>query len=124
MFSSYEKGKIGEMAAINYLLQDGYTILERNFRTRYGEIDIIARDGDYICFIEVKSRRNFAKGYPCEAVNNNKQHKIMRMALMYIAKNNLYKGNFRFDVLELVLNCDSVTYIRLIKDAFSVNCPF
>ena len=121
MFSSKEKGDLGEEAALKYLIQNGYEILDRNFRTRYGEIDIIGKDKDYIAFIEVKSRKDFLHGLPCEAVNANKQHRIVRMALLYIAKNNLHNSNFRFDVVETVINDSDIKYIRLIKDAFQVD---
>lgn len=121
MYNSREKGKFGEDAALDYLIKNGYTVLDRNYRTRYGEIDIIARDESYISFIEVKSRKDFTMGLPCEAVNSLKQRKIVRMALLYIAQNNLPNENFRFDVVELVVSFDEIKYIRLIKDAFQVN---
>ena len=121
MFSGKEKGDIGEAAALNYLMQSGYIILDKNFRSRYGEIDIIGKDNDYIAFIEVKTRKNFKMGLPCEAVTYYKQHRIGRMALLYIAKNKLIDYNFRFDVVEVVLDNSEVKYLRLIKDAFEVN---
>lgn len=121
MFSSKEKGYLGEEAALNYITQMGYTVLKRNFRTKYGEIDIIGRDKDYITFIEVKSRKDFIHGLPCEAVNKGKQHRIARIALLYIVENQLSGHNFRFDVVEVIMNDSNVNYIRLIKDAFQVD---
>jgi putative endonuclease len=118
MISRTEKGVLGELTAIDYLIKSGYVILDKNFRTRYGEIDIIGMDEEYIVFIEVKTRRNFNLGLPCESVTLDKQRRIARMALLYIAKNNLQNYNFRFDVVETVIDVDRVTYIRLIKDAF------
>lgn len=121
MYSSRDKGDIGEQAAFDYLTSNGYMILDRNFRTKYGEIDIIGKDNGYIAFVEVKSRRDFKMGLPCEAVNESKQKKIARMALLYIMKKKLYNYNFRFDVVEVVLNGSEVKYLRLIKDAFQVD---
>lgn len=124
MFSSKEKGNIGEAAALRHLIKNGYSILDKNFRTRYGEIDIIGREDGYIAFVEVKTRKDFVMGLPCEAVNINKQHRIARMALLYIAINKLYDCNFRFDIVEIVLKEDKVKYLRLLKNAFEVNMPF
>jgi putative endonuclease len=121
MLSNREKGNFGEQAALNYLIRNGYIILDRNFRTKYGEIDIIAKDNSYIAFIEVKTRRNFIHGLPCESVNKNKQQRIARMALLYILKKKLQDCNFRFDVIEIVLNGLEVKYLRLIKDAFQID---
>lgn len=118
MYSSRDKGTMGEEAAVNYLHDMGYIIIERNFSTKYGEIDIIGRDKDYIVFIEVKSRKDFKKGFPCEAVSISKQRRIIRMALVYILKNKLFNNNFRFDVVEVVLGFGGVKHLRLIKDAF------
>lgn len=118
MISSKEKGNIGEETAVNYLIGNGYRILDRNYRSRYGEIDIIGEDNGYIAFVEVKSRKNFDMGLPCEAVNYRKQRQIARMALMYIASKKLSDRSFRFDVVEVVADSYEVKYIRLIKDAF------
>jgi putative endonuclease len=121
MLSSKDKGNFGENEALKFLIQNGYTILERNFRTKYGEIDIIGRDGGYITFIEVKARKDFGYGLPCQAVDIRKQYKIARMALLYIAIKNLRNEDFRFDVVELIYNNECVKYIRIIKDAFQID---
>ncbi|MBP1744015.1 MAG: hypothetical protein H6Q58_993 [Firmicutes bacterium] len=118
---SYNKdiGSLGEEISENFLIESGYTILERNFRCKTGEIDLIARDGDYICFIEVKTRCGDLFGSPCEAVNYSKQQKISRTAQMYILKKKLYKFCFRFDVIEVILNKENCSSsIKLIKNAF------
>ena len=70
-------GKIGEEAATNYLKEKGYKIQERNYRTSFGEIDIICRHKDSIIFVEVKTRRSDRYGCPEEAINTNKQRKII-----------------------------------------------
>ncbi|AWI03982.1 YraN family protein [Clostridium drakei] len=116
-----EIGFLGEDIANNYLRQIGYTILDRNFRCKIGEIDIIGRDGNYICFIEVKTRYGSLYGNPCEAVTYSKQHKIYKTAEIYIMKKKLFKFNFRFDVIEIILNnSNNIPSIRLIKDAFEM----
>jgi putative endonuclease len=122
MISGKEKGDLGELAALNYLIQNGYTIIDKKFRSRFGEIDIIGKDNGYIAFIEVKTRKNFKLGLPCESVNYNKQHRIARMAMLYIVKKKLIDYNFRFDVVEVVLDNSEVKYLRLIKNAFDVDC--
>lgn len=88
-----------EMAA-SYLISNGYSILSRNFRSKNSEIDIIARDGDAIVFVEVKYRSNINYGFPEEAVNKKKQHLIKNAALFYMYKNNLsIDCPYRFDVI-------------------------
>lgn len=118
MISSKEKGNFGETAAANYLIGNGYKIIDRNFRSRYGEIDIIAEDDGYTVFVEVKTRKNFDMGFPCEAVNYAKQKQIVRMALMYIVSKKILDCPMRFDVVEVVADGFEIRYINLIKDAF------
>lgn len=121
MISSTQKGNFGEDAALRYLIDLGYSILSKNFRNRYGEIDIIGEDDGIIAFIEVKARESLEFGLPCEAVDKRKQRQIARMALLYIARNSLEDRACRFDVVEVVLNSGSVKYMRLIKDAFQAD---
>lgn len=113
-------GNQGENIAVDFLKESGYIILDRNFRCRTGEVDIIAEDGSYICFIEVKTRYNTSFGTPGEAVSLTKQYHIFRTAQYYIMKKKLFKSNFRFDVVEIIFkNCAQGCYsIGLIKDAF------
>ncbi|MBE6068235.1 MAG: YraN family protein [Clostridium lundense] len=120
---SYKKdiGNLGENIAENYLIDRGYIILDRNFRSKTGEIDIIAKDGDYISFIEVKTRYGTLYGTPGESVNYLKQYRIYKTAQMYILKKRLNKFNFRFDVIEVILNhLNNDFSIKLIKDAFQI----
>ncbi|MEG0772298.1 YraN family protein [Clostridium sp.] len=114
-------GSHGEDIAETYLKEMGYTILERNFKCKIGEIDLIAKDDKYICFVEVKSRYGSLYGSPGESVTKLKQYKIYRTAQSYILKKKLYKFNFRFDVIEIILNNKDDNYsIKLIKDAFQI----
>lgn len=116
-----ETGNTGESIAELYLSSAGYKILERNFRCRTGEIDIIGKDGKFICFIEVKTRKSTKYGLPCESVNYKKQSKIYKTANVYALKNKLHNINFRFDVVEILLNTYKNTHrIKLIKNAFQL----
>ncbi|MEW9093990.1 MAG: YraN family protein [Clostridiaceae bacterium] len=120
---SYRKkmGDLGEELAQSYLIESGYIILEKNFRCKTGEIDIIGKDGNFISFIEVKTRCSDFYGSPGEAVNYVKQCKIYKTAQMYILKKKLHRFNFRFDVVEVILKYESDDFsIKLIKDAFQI----
>ncbi|MDK2798385.1 MAG: putative endonuclease [Clostridiales bacterium] len=120
---NYKKlvGALGEDIAVKYLLKKNYKILERNFHCKLGEIDIIAKEGAYIVFIEVKTRKNTNFGVPSEAVNYYKQKKIMQIAQYYLMVNKL-NVNVRFDVIEIIAelkeNKPLLKSIRLIKNAF------
>ena len=93
-----EIGNIGESAACNYLVKRGYVILERNFSSRYGEIDIIALSPDgCMTFVEVKTRKNTSFGYASEFVDRKKQQHIINTALMYCKE----EYPMRFDVIEV-----------------------
>jgi|APSaa5957512622_1039677.scaffolds.fasta_scaffold179929_1 putative endonuclease len=110
-------GKQGEIQSISYLKKQGFKILETNYRIRMAEIDIIARDKDTICFIEVKTRRNTRKGLPREAVTWTKQNKIIQAALTYIQKAGLAESKARFDVIEVQQINEKFSF-NLIKNAF------
>lgn len=95
-----QMGTSYEIKAEEYLMQKGYHILERNFRSRSGEIDIIAKDGEYFCFIEVKYRTTRDYGSPLEAVDYRKQNQIRKVAQYYLMKNKLSEWTpCRFDVI-------------------------
>lgn len=111
-------GNMGEMLAANYLTKRGYKILDRNFRCKHGEIDLIGKDTNVISFIEVKSRYTTSYGLPREAVNFIKKKHIYSTAKYYIYKKKLFDYNFRFDVVEIALDFNNNHYINLIKDAF------
>ena len=114
-------GDLGEKIAEKYLIDIGYKILDKNFRYKTGEIDLIGRDDEYIAFIEVKTRTSSYFGFPCEAVTCLKQQKIYRTAEIYILQKKLFKFDFRFDVVEVFLSDTKKDYrIELIKDAFQV----
>lgn len=106
-------GVLGEEQAVKYLLKNKYKILETNFKTMFGEIDIIAKIKNVIVFVEVKTRNNLKFGFPCESVTQNKQHKIKMVAEFFLIKNKLLKNEIRFDVIE-ILNSE----IKHITNAF------
>lgn len=112
-------GNIGEDIAVKWLVKNkNYNILDRNYSTGYGEIDIIAEDRKALVFIEVKFRNGTDFGYPYEAVNKNKQCRICKAALQYVQKKyNTADINIRFDVVELIKK-DGVYYIRYTENAF------
>lgn len=88
-----------ERRAGEYLTGKGYEILEYNYRCRMGEIDIVARDGEYLVFCEVKYRSDDVSGHPAEAVDLKKQQVISRCALFYLASHGLSDMACRFDVV-------------------------
>lgn len=97
-------GFLGEDYAANYLENHNFNILERNFRFgKFGEIDIIALENEYICFIEVKTRTSILFGMPSESVNTNKQKKIKSLAQIYLKRKRLLNTNIRFDIIEVFL---------------------
>jgi len=117
-------GRIGEEIAADYLKENGFYVLAQNYKVgRIGEIDIIAREKEYICFIEVKTRTNTAFGVPSEAVNKRKQQQIAKIAYIYMDRYNLHNESVRFDVIEVTgkgTGDDFVlSSINHIKNAFS-----
>lgn len=114
-------GKAGESLACRYLRRCGYIILEKNYATPLGEIDIIAEDGATLVFLEVKMRHSDSYGLPEEAINSKKMQRLTRLARLYIKRKNLYNRKARFDVVSILSQrrCGKKT-IRLIKNAFEV----
>ncbi len=110
-------GKTGEDAAAEYLCSKGYSIAERNYRTRQGECDIIAYDGEVLVFAEVKTRCSDRLGLPCEAVTRKKQRNISQVALVYLQEKGLGETNVRFDVVEIRID-GAGSRIRHITSAF------
>ena len=110
-------GKKGELLAKGYLEKKGYTILEQNFRTRYGEIDIIAKFQGEIIFFEVKTRSSIDHGLPCEAVNKAKQRKIQGVANYYLLVTGCDGCKSRIDVIEILV-IDKKPFIRQLSNVF------
>lgn len=104
------KGNYGERLAIEYLVNNGWKIIEQNYNTNIGEIDIIALDNDYLVFVEVKSRNSLKYGYPYEAVNKIKINKIINTALQYIVVKNIVNRQIRFDIIEVYLKENRINH--------------
>ena len=104
-------GDRAEFKAIDFLRKKHYTVLEKNYYTKCGEIDIIAQKDGYIVFAEVKSRKNTDFGHACEAVTYSKQEKIRKAALLWLSfnKNDLQP---RFDVIEVYTESDTINHIE------------
>ena len=110
-------GRAGETRAADYLKSLGYTILSRNYRSAYGEIDIVAREGQTIVFAEVKTSTNRAFGEPEERVDRRKQRQIARVAEGYLKHHRIEDADCRFDVIS-VLRTEDDWRIQHFEDAF------
>ncbi len=111
-------GSQGEDIAVSFLKRRGLRIVEKNFRCRLGEIDIIAVDKNTICFVEVKTRRSFAFGSGMESVLVRKQKKIMKTALLYLKIKGLSESDFRFDVISILLPDSQLPQVEYLENAF------
>lgn len=111
-------GAFGENIAADWLTENGYRVMDRNFSCRAGEIDIIAMQKDTVVFIEVKTRSSNRFGQPSEAVSASKQRKLVKTALYYMQKNKLLDYMCRFDVMEIIADEEKNSRINLIQDAF------
>ena len=115
MYKRHETGKKGEELACKFLIKNNYQIIIRNFRSKMGEIDIVAKDNDEIVFIEVKTRRQKEYGLPAEAVNKRKRTHILLVAEYFLMINNMENIFCRFDVIEIFI-CNKNTKINHIKN--------
>src|SRR5438552_3136887 len=97
--STKQTGDIAEALAAEYLEAHGIKIIERNFRTRYGEIDLVAKDRKTIVIVEVRAKKNDFSGSPIETVNYKKQQKVLKMAHWYLAQTKLKNRDARIDVV-------------------------
>lgn len=111
------RGRFGERLGISYLEAHGYEILDVNVQTSVGEIDVIARDGDTVCFVEVKLRFTATAGTAIEAVERRKQRQLARCASAWLVTSG-WRGACRFDVLGLDREADGGWRYTLIRDAF------
>lgn len=100
--STKEKGKEGEEKAVALLVEKGFEIIERNYRYGKGELDIIARDKEFLVFVEVKSRESLEYGKPEEAITKRKMSQIRKITEAYLAEKNITNENIRFDVVAIL----------------------
>jgi putative endonuclease len=112
-------GRQGEELASKRLQNLGYEILETNYRCSLGEIDLVARDGDAVVFVEIKTRRNRPLGEAKEAVHKKKQGQLSRVALAYLKSKNLWGAKARFDVVAIGFG-EGKEKIEIVRDAFEL----
>ena len=113
-----ELGKRGEDLACRELERLGYVILSRRFRTRCGEIDIVARDGRVLVFVEVKTRSGGRFGSPLESLTWHKRHRLIRMALSYMFLRHVSNTPCRFDVVGVKVEKSGATQFEVVRQAF------
>jgi len=111
-----KKGEAAEEKAVSYLKDSGYEILDRNFYTRYGELDIIAKDGDTLVIIEVRSKSNKIFGLPEESITKKKIEKILKTTEVYLYEKKPDYTEIRFDIISILNN-----NISHIKNAFNMD---
>jgi putative endonuclease len=115
-------GSRGEEEAARFLARSGLDVLDKNVRTRAGEIDLVARDGKTIVFVEVKTRRDMEGDPPQAGVNTRKQNRLGRLAQGYLKSKRIRQTPCRFDVVSVIFNDEgAVKAIRHIPTAFSVS---
>lgn len=114
---AHELGRSGEELACHELRRRGYEILARGYRTRYGEIDIVAEHRKVLVFVEVKTRSTTDFGSPLEAVTPFKRQRVIRMALDYLARRRLSGVPCRFDVVGILVG-EGGTRVEVVMDAF------
>lgn len=110
-------GKKGEEIALSFLHEKGYNILETNWRHKKLEVDLIAKDGPTLVFVEVKTRSTNFFGLPEEFVDDNKEKHLARAAAAYMKKIS-HQWAIRFDVISIILKNDQETEVKHIEDAF------
>ena len=114
------QGKQAEDLAAAYLEQQQYRILQRNYRSRYGEIDIIGCEGEVLCFVEVRMRTSTEQCHPLETITEAKRHRLIRTAMDYLSRQDNFDQAARFDVISIVPQHEGPANIELIKNAFDV----
>ena len=119
--SNQRIGGQGEDLAVAFLARKGYTIVERNYRCKGGEVDLVARDGKTVVFVEVKTRRSLSYGVPQLAVNHFKQRQIMKASLTWLSSHRSHDAPARFDVVAITLQNSGEAIIDHIQNAFELN---
>ena len=114
-------GQQGEALACHYLSRQGYRVIIRNYRTKLGEIDIIAEEQGTLVFVEVKARRGHQCGHPFEAVTPAKCRQISKVALEYLAETGREGQAARFDVVAVSFAGEAAPVIELVKNAFDLS---
>ncbi|MBU1853337.1 MAG: YraN family protein [Candidatus Omnitrophica bacterium] len=123
-FARISAGKRGEDLAVSYLKRHGFEIVEKNYKTKHGEIDIIGNDKDCISFVEVRSKNTDKFGLPEYTINRKKQTQLTKMALSYIKRYSLEDRVCRFDVICVEDVNSHSPKIRHIRNAFELDCRY
>lgn len=113
---SVQLGLKGERIAARYLMKKGYRIIEKNYSCRFGELDLIAKKGDILCFVEVKLRSSTVYGAPAESIGWKKKSRILKTIDFYLYSHDCAKTNLRVDVIELLFQ-EGKSYINHIEGA-------
>ena len=111
-------GERGERLAVRLLRELGLDVLTRNYRTDRGEIDIVAREGTTLCFVEVKTRHHRVNSRPADAVGTSKRQRIARAARQYLREIGFPPLLYRYDIVEVILVGPQVTDVRYWRNAF------
>ena len=114
-----ELGSRGEHIAAVFLTKSGLRVLDRNWRCREGEIDIVARDGDALVFCEVKTRRGLGFGHPAESVTPRKQQRLRVLAQRWLAAHDEHAPDLRFDVVGVLVPQTGPARVTYLPGAFS-----
>lgn len=111
-------GTHGEQRAVEYLIEQGMVVLDRNWRCAAGEIDAILRDGDALVFAEVKTRRSERFGQPVESVQPAKARRLQRLAARWLDESGLHAREVRFDVIGVLVPVDGPATVTHVRGAF------
>lgn len=117
--TSASRGRRGEAAAVRYLRSHGYLVERANVRFPVGEIDIVAREGDTLCFVEVRSRSSHEWGAPSESITHAKRQRLIRAARWYLARCQAPVAEARFDVVSVTWEKEGAPGLELIRGAFT-----
>lgn len=113
-------GRHSEELAVSFLEQHQYKILDKNFRSKFGEIDIIAQDREYLCFVEVRAKLTPEYGHPLESITETKRKRIIKTAQIYLYEKQKKDCFCRFDVVSVVPEGDNKFALEIIKNAFEM----
>lgn len=116
MNSNIVLGKRGEDLAVEFLQKKGLQILERNWRCMYGELDIVAKDGEVLVFVEVKTRSSVSCGHPLESLNAKKILRLRRLGNLWTMKHNSFSAIWRIDLVAIVLSENNVVDIEYLQE--------
>ncbi|MCK5581016.1 MAG: YraN family protein [Candidatus Omnitrophica bacterium] len=111
-------GARGESLAVDFLKRQGYSIVQQNYRVPFGEIDIVAKDKDAVCFVEVKTRESLSCGSGLEAISRAKQRRIIRTAAWYLQEKGWEDCKVQFDVVAIAIYEDGGPVIDFVQHAF------